>query len=171
MQQLTIFKILTFILVPFAILFGLMDIILLLSALANPTFLFAVFLVGGFCIYVFASLFFITKHVKHNMPAPASTKDWIRVNAFVSLFFSFMFLMNSLSMFYMGDAELKNIIDKFLDTQSKLPAEFTPALFVKLMRSISYFFFFFSLILLAHLSICFKLLKQYAYLFLPKDPA
>lgn len=165
MKRLTFYRILSFILVPIALFFGLMDVLFLLSATGNPSYLLPVFLIACLCIYVFTSLSFLNKHINKNATALPSLKDWIRVNAYVSLFFGFMLLIEALGIFYMADNQLRSVIEKFLETQPNMPSGLTVTVFIKLMRGIAYFLFFFSIILLMHISISLKLLKEYAHLF------
>lgn len=165
MKQLTIFRLLTYILVPFASFFGVMDLIMLLSALGNPSILFGVFLLAAFCIYVFASMIFLIRHIDRNQHAKTSLKDWIKVNSYASLFLGFQFLITAVGIFYMGEHELRNIVDKFLESQPNMPSNLNITLFVKMMRGAAYFLFFFAFILLVHITLGFRLLKQYAYLF------
>ncbi len=165
MKQLTIFRLLTYILVPFASFFAVMDLIMLLSALANPSILFGVFLLGAFCIYVFAYLIFLIRHIDRDQPAKPSLKDWIKVNAYASLFLGFQFLITAVGIFYMGEHDLRNVVDKFLESQPNMPSNLNITLFVKMMRGAAYFLFFFAFVLLVHITIGFRLLKQYAYLY------
>jgi len=170
MKQLTLFRILSFVLLPFAAIFGLMDLIMLLGALANPAVLLPVFLIAAFCIYVFASLVFLIRHISTGQAAKPSFKDWIKVNAYASLFLGFLFLFNSLSIFYMKDSEMRELIQKFLDMQTNLPANINAEMFIKMMRGAAYFLFFFSIGILLHIRICLGLVKQYQYLFSEDNP-
>ena len=165
MKQITVFRLFTYILLPFAAFFGIMDLIMLLSALGNPSILFAVFLIAAFCIYVFAALIFLIRHIDRNQHAKPSLKDWIKVNAYASLFLGFQFLISAVGIFYMGEHELRNVVDKFLETQPSMPNNLNITLFVKMMRGAAYFLFFFAFILLVHITMGLRILKQYAYLF------
>jgi len=165
MKQLTIFRILSYILLPFASILGIMDLFMMMSALGNPSIMLSVFLIATFCIYVFASLIFLTRHIDRDLTAKPSLKDWVKVNAYASLFLGFQFLISALGIFYMGESDLRNVIEKFLDTQANMPSNINAMLFVKIMRGVAYFLFFFSILLLVHITICLKLIKQYAYLF------
>ena len=90
------YAILTYILIPFALFFGVIDFVLLLSALANPSALIFVFIVACLVIYTFVSLKFLRTGLQKEQIMAKSLKDWIKVNAYVSLFlcslFSFLFL-------------------------------------------------------------------------------
>jgi hypothetical protein len=165
MKQLTLFRLFTYILLPFASFFAVMDLIMLLSAIGNPSLLLGVFLLAAFCIYVFASMIFLIRHIDRNQHAKSSLKDWIKVNAYASLFLGFQFLITAVGIFYMGEQDLKNVVDKFLESQPNMPSNLNIALFVKVMRGAAYFLFFFAFVLLVHITMGLRLLKQYAFLF------
>ncbi len=166
MKQITIYRLLTYILLPFASFFAVMDLIMLMSAVGNPSLLFAVFLIAAFCIYVFASMIFLTRHIDRNKHAKNSLKDWVKVNAYASLLLDIKhFLVSALGIFYMGEHDLRNVVDKFLETQPNMPSNINVTLFVQIMRGAAYFLFFFSFVLLVHITMGLRLLKQYAYLF------
>jgi hypothetical protein len=165
MKALTIFRILTFVLLPIAALFGVLDFFMLFAALANPAMLFIVFVMAGFVIYSFSSLRFLTKGIDLNKPCKPSLKDWIKVNGYVSVFMGVSFLMNALTIFFSSEANLKQILNTFLETQSNVPPMLTPEIFIYAMKIAAYFLFFVSVVLLAHIPVTFRLLKQYGYLF------
>ena len=165
MKALTIFRILTFVLLPIAALFAVIDFFMLLTALANPAMLFIVFVMAGFVIYSFASLRFLTKGIDLNKPCKPSLKDWIKVNGYVSIFLGVSFLMNAFTVFFTIEANLRQILNQFLEQQPTVPAMLTPELFIYMMKIAAWFLFFISVVLLAHIPINFRMLKQYGYLF------
>jgi hypothetical protein len=165
MQSLTLFRILTFVLIPIAALFGFLDILVLLSALANPALLLIAFILGCFVIYTFVSLQFLTKGIDTGRPCKPGLRDWIRVNAFVSAFVGMMFLLNSLSIFFSSDASLKQLITQLLESQPNVPPMLTGELFLRIMKTVAYFMFFVSLALLVHIVLNFRFMKQYKHLF------
>jgi len=165
MKQLTIFRILTFILLPIAAMFGFMDFLFLFSALANPALLLMVFVLAAFVIYTFASLKFLTKHIDIERPCSTSLRDWIRVNAFVSMFMGMLFLLNAVSILFMGDISLRQFVNQFRESQPNIPAMLTTDLFLTIMKGVAYFMFFVSVILISHILINFKIMKTYGYLF------
>ncbi len=165
MNSLTFYRIITFILAPIAALFAAIDFFMLFTALANPALLFVVFIIAGFVLYTFASLRFLVKHIDTNKPAKPSLKDWIRVNAYVTIFLGVSFFMNAMTVFFSSDASLNQILSQFLETQPTVPAMLTPALFISMMKTAAWILFFVSVLILAHLPISFRLLKQYKHLF------
>ncbi|MEI8074059.1 MAG: hypothetical protein WCH78_04855 [Bacteroidota bacterium] len=165
MKELSFYRVITYILVPFASILGIMDLFMIPSALGNPSILFSVFLLATFCIYVFASLIFLVRHIDQNKHAKHSLKDWVKVNAYASFFLGIQFLVSAVGIFYMPQHELSDYIDKFLGTQANMPSNINTALFIKIMRGVAYFLFFFSFLLIVHVTMGLRLLKKYAYLF------
>ena len=165
MKQLTLFRILTFILVPVSAMFGFMDLALLASALANPAFLIFVFVLSSFVIYTFTSFQFLTKGIDPGKPCKPALREWIRVNAFVSSFMGILFLLNAVSVFFTNDITLKVYLAKVLETQANVPPMLNIELFVKVMKLAAWFMFFISIILLVHIFLNFRIMKQYRYLF------
>ncbi len=165
MKQLTIFRILTFTLLPIAAMFGFIDIIFIISAMANPALLFVAFIIAAFVIYTFASLKFLTKGIDLARDCKPSLRDWIRVNGFVASFLGTMFLLNALSIFFTSDITLRQYLSQFLETVPNKPPMLNLDLFLSIMKGMAYFMFFVSVILLSHILLNFKLMKQYQNLF------
>ncbi|MDP1844922.1 MAG: hypothetical protein Q8K64_16010 [Sediminibacterium sp.] len=165
MQQITIFKIITFILVPVALLFGLMDLIMLMMALSNPALLLIVFAMACFVIYLFASLRFLLQGILNERQCSATLKDWIKVNAYGTLFISSMFLLNSSAAFFINDINLRQVLSDMIDQQPELSGKISLDLFVKMFRVISAIMFVISLLTITHVMLNFKLMKKYAHLF------
>lgn len=165
MKQLTIFRILTFILLPIAAMFGFMDLLFLFSALANPALFLMVFVLAAFVIYTFASLKFLTRSIDVEQPCKTSLRDWIRVNAFVSLFMGIMFFLNAVSIIFMGDTSLRQFVNQFRESQPNIPAMLTTDLFITIMKAVAYFMLFVGVVLVSHIMLNFKIMKQYGYLF------
>jgi hypothetical protein len=165
MKQLLLFRILTYILLPIAAMFAFLTLLLLISALANPSILLLAFIIGSFVIYVFVSLRFLNRGIDSNQPCPKSLRDWIRVNAYVSVFLGSMFVINSLSIFMMSDASLRQYIAEYLSSQPNVPAMLNENLFLSVMKAFSYFMIFMGVVLLAHIFVQFRLLRKFGYLF------
>jgi ABC-type Na+ efflux pump permease subunit len=165
MKQLTIFRVITFILVPIAALFGLMALFMIPIALANPGLLLNVFVLAAFVIYTFSSLRFLTKGIDPGRPCKPKLKDWIRVNAFVSMFMCIMFLQSAITFFGKSKAELKEELQKSLEMLTNVPPMLNANLMVEMMKIVTWFTVIISIILLVHIFINFKLMKTYKYLF------
>ncbi len=165
MKQLTIFRVLTYILLPIAGVFGLMDIFMLLIALSNIPFLFTVFMIAAFVIYVFASLKFLTKGIDTGRPCKASLRDWIRVNAFVTVFMSVTTLISVGSILMLSDTALHEMALEMKNSIKDAPPLLNPAIFVKAIKTAAWFMGALSLLLLVHITMNFRLMKQHRHLF------
>lgn len=165
MKQLTLFRILTFILIPLAALFGVIDFMMVATALANPAMLLPVFVLASFVIYTFTSLQFLTKGIDIGKPCKPSLRDWIRVNAFVSAFMGIMLLLNTLTIFFMNDSMLRQALSQILEKQVNVPPMLNIELFVKMMKLAAWFMLFISILLLGHIFLNFRLMKLYKHLF------
>lgn len=165
----TIFRVLSYILLPVGAFFGFMALLFLLSAIMNPALLLIVFLFFCMSVYTFASFSFLTKGIIAGRQCKASLKDWIKVNAYVCLFIAAMFLLNSVSILAMNPVTLRPTVEQMLEAQPNLPASFNTDFFLRLLKTVSYFMLFIGLVLLIHIFINFKLLKQYGHLFSSGD--
>ncbi len=165
MKPLTLFRILTFILLPIGSLFGILVLMMLGSTLTNPAMLFPVFIFVSFVIYIFASLRFLTKVIDLNKPAKPSLRDWIRVNAAVSGFLGCMMLLNTLSIFFMSEITLREALNTILDKQPNVPAMLNLNLFIRIMKMAAWFMLFISVLVLTHIFLNLRLLKTYKFLF------
>ncbi len=165
MKPVSVYRVLTFILIPIAAMFGFMDLLFLISALANPAMLLIVFMFAAFVIYTFACLKFLGNGIDTGRPCKPSLRDWIKVNAYVSLFLGAMFFINANTILFMGETGLNNLIGQLRDAQPNMPARFSNAFFVTLLRGMSWFLLVVSIVLLTHIFLNFRVLKMYAHLF------
>jgi len=138
---------------------------ILFPALANPAMLLPVFMTAAFVIYTFTSLRFLTKGIDINKPCKPSLRDWIRVNAFVSSFMGIMLLANALAIFFMNDTLLRQMLKDVLEKQVNVPPMLNIELFVKMVKLAVWFMLFVSIIMLVHIVLNFRLMKQYKHLF------
>lgn len=166
MQQLTIYRILSFILVPVALLLGFMDVLMLfVSLVGNPTMLIIVFAIACWVIYVFTSLRFLLHGIANERICKNSLKDWIKVNAYGTLFIAGMFFINSSAVFFLNDLNLRQVLSEMMDQQPELSGKLTLDFFIQLFKIIAGIMFCISLITIVHVMMTFRLLKKYAHLF------
>lgn len=165
MNQLTLYKILTIILIPIAALFGFLSLIMIFIALANPVLLLPLFIIIGFTIYTIASSVFLFKGISNNQPCKPKLKDWIKVNGYVSIVMGVMTIFNTITLMSSKKSDLKPYAEQMLAMQPvKQPGMDAEAL-LRIMSAISYGMMTFAILLLIHLFISFRLLKKYQYLF------
>lgn len=164
-KNLKLYVILTYLLIPISLLFALLDVALLLSALTNPGALIMVFIIACLVIYTYVSFKFFSVGIQREQPLENKLKDWIKVNAYVSFLLCALFFINSISILISNDVTLLGFIDEFLQQQPGLPAEMTSQLVLSIMKSLAIFLFIVSCIGLLHIRMTLSLIKQYDYLF------
>lgn len=164
MKQIILYRILTYILVPVAAFLGFFTVLALFAALVNPAVLIGVFMLACIVIYTFSSLSFLNKGIIKKLPCKPSLRDWIRVNAFVSLLFASLSLFQSASLLS-NPVSLQQALDAAISSQPNLPASLTPQLIKSVMSGSLYFMLFLSIILLIHIFFTFRLLPQYKQVF------
>lgn len=163
MKNLLFYRIASYLLLPIAALMAFATLMLLLMALGNFAMLFSVFVAGSTVIYIFASFAFLQK-IDRKIPCKPSLKDWIKVNGFVALFFVAQLLVSVI--FSITNPALTNqAIESMMATQGKNLQGVDTAMMQKVMKGMFYFMGAFGLVLLFHIFVSFRLLKQYAVLF------
>lgn len=166
MKQLTIYQILSFLLVPAALLLGFINLFVLLMGLSgNPAMLFIAFIMACFVIYVFASLRFLLKGINNQYRLKPSLKDWIKVNAYGTLFISGMFFLNSIGVFFLGDLQLQQMLDEVMQQQPELASKVSIETMISMFKVVAGVMFFISITAIFHVQLSFRLLKTYSYLF------
>lgn len=156
-----LFRILTYVLLPVTGFFGLMGLLMLLPALANPGLLLIVFMLACMVIYNFSSIQFLQKAIDGGRRCKPSLRDWIKVNGYVSLAAGGMFFLNAASILFMGPVALQDFVGQALERQPGLPANMDPAFFIRLLKTVSVAILLIGAALVTHVIICFRLLKQY----------
>ena len=163
MKQLLPYRILTFILLPVAALIGLITLLGLFVALANPTVLLPLFILACVVIYIISSFIFLQKGIDQNRVCKASLKDWIRVNAIVSVVFCAMFMFQTVGILSRPDL-LNDTLQQAMKAQQNIPAG-SEIMVMKAVKGMLYFMMIFSLLLLLHILLTFRALNFYKDLF------
>ena len=164
-QPSKLYVVLSYLLLPIGLFFGFLDSILIVSALANPGALILVFAMACIVIYIFASFKFLKFGVEREQIQTTALKDWIKVNAFVSLLMFSLIFLNAVSILISNDATLTGFVDEFLAQQTGLPPEFNSQFVLKIMRTTSYILFVIGAAGILHVRMTLKLVKEYDYLF------
>lgn len=165
MKQVTIFRILTFVLLPIAGVFGLMAMFMLLMTMGNIAILFPLFLLAAFVIYVFASLKFLTRGIDSNQQLKPGLRDWIRVNSFVTIFMSASSLFSLGSLLVMGDSSLREQALLMRNSIPDAPPMLNTELFVRTIKFALWFMGVLGLLTLVHIFLNFRLMKKFGHLF------
>jgi formate hydrogenlyase subunit 3/multisubunit Na+/H+ antiporter MnhD subunit len=158
-QPSKLYLVLSYVLIPIALFFGFMDSILLISALANPSAMILVFAMACIVIYSFTSFKFLKLGIEREQTQTTKLKDWIKVNAYVSLLMFCLIFLNAVSII------LIKFIDEFLAQQSGLPPEMNSQFVLKTLRVAAYFLFVIGAVGILHIRMTLRLVKEYDYLF------
>ncbi|MFM7720853.1 MAG: hypothetical protein ACKO52_06865 [Sediminibacterium sp.] len=164
-QPSKLYLVLSSLLIPIALFFGFMDSILLLSALANPSAMILVFAMACIVIYCFTSFKFLKLGIEREQTQTTKLKDWIKVNAYVSLLMFCLIFLNAVSILLSSDVILIKFIDEFLAQQSGLPPEMNSQFILKTLHVAAYFLFVIGAVGILHIRMTLRLVKEYDYLF------
>ena len=153
-----VFKILSYILMPVAFLLGLFDVTAISGAISNPALLLPVFIIAAVVMYIFSSFRFYRNGINGDKTFSKKTKDFIKVNGFVALGFSALSLVQGVVVLTNKKAIVEMIenYNKMAQSYALSSVQASNFLYVSLAISIV-----FSLVLIAHIFICLKLMKQY----------
>jgi len=162
--MITVYRILSYILLPIAILVGLFDLMFLMFALANPPMIIPAFLIACVVIYVICSFTFLIKGIDGRQRCKPSLKDWIRVNAFVCFIVIAFSIMSGVGM--LSNPQLmQQSIDNAMAMQKSTEGLPSHAQMMVFMKSFLYGLLVFAFILLLHILISFRLLQAYRTVF------
>jgi hypothetical protein len=164
-QPYKLYLVLSYILIPIALFFGFMDSLLLISSLANPSALLPAFAIACIVIYSFTSFKFLKLGIEREQILTSRLKDWIKVNAYVSLLMFCLIFMNAVGVLLSNDANLNAYLENVIANQSGLPKELNSQLLLKMMRTASYFLFVIGMVGILHIRMTLKLVKEYDYIF------
>ncbi len=165
MRALKIFRILSYIMIPIACLFGLMGLLVLIPALMNPSMWLMLFLFASIVIYTFSSFKFLRSGIERNARCKPSLKDWIKVNAYVSLVMGGMFFINAIGILSLGPVALSDFVTQLIDAQPNLPKGIKPEFIISLLKGVAGFMLVCSIIIIAHVILGLGMVKKFGHLF------
>ncbi len=157
------YKVVSYVLLVIAGFFALVDLILLLLAVANSSLLLAVFILTGVIIYSFTSFSFLVNNIQKSKQCKASLRDWIKVNAYVTIAFGVYFVF--VSFFVWFSPTIHTLIAEQYNQIPTKPVGFSLPMYIKMFNGIMFFFLIYALLLLSHVLLSFRAVKQYGYLF------
>lgn len=162
-MKLTIYRVFSFLLLPVAAMFSISILFLIRSAFENPAMLFPMFLIACIAIYSFASLNFLIKGIDGKKHLGRSSKEWLKVNAIVSAIFALLMISQCI-LFLLHPEMLQQLV-----TQAKQNTgtnlKMNESSLENYMRTISYFFLVYAIVLIIHIAMSFQYIKLYNYLF------
>jgi hypothetical protein len=157
------YRILTYILLPFGAIVGLLALISLTAALGNFAALLPAFVCGCTVIYLVTSFNFLQKGILLKQPQKPPHFDWIRVNGFVALFLGSLFIFQSI--YFRGNDELNETVQTRVEAMAKemKTGEIPDA--KQIIHWVLNFMLISGLCLNAHIGLSFLFLKKFAGLF------
>jgi hypothetical protein len=165
MNLLPVYRVLTYVLLPFVALIGLMTLFALLVALANPVALLPVFILACTVIYTICSFMFLSRGINKAQACKKSLKDWIKVNAYVSMFFCVMMILDYIAVLR-DNGLLRDTMQQAISMQGgSIPKNITADVMVQVAKGFFGFMCLYGILLLVHILIGFKMIRAYAYVF------
>jgi len=164
MKNITGYRIISYILLPIAALFGFICLFMLLLAIANPAVLFPVLIMCAVVVYIILSFIFLIKAIDQLKKCKPSLRSWIKNTAYFSLFFSVIVLIQSIGLLY-KPTDFSAAIDQSMAMQKSMAGMPSSEVMTSVFKGVLYFMIFFATTLLIHVYETFKFLKMYAALF------
>lgn len=165
MKLLPVYRVLTYVLLPFSALIGLMTLFSLLVALANPVALLPVFIFACTVIYTICSFMFVLNGINKAQPCKRSLKDWIKVNAYVSIFFCIMMILDFAAVMRQPNLLYDTMQQAIAMQGSTLPKTVTADVMVQAIKGFLGFMCLYGILLLVHILMGFKMIRDYAHVF------
>lgn len=162
-MKLTIYRIFSFLLLPIAILFFIIFFLFLRAAFSNPAMLFPLFLLACIVIYTFLSMYFLISGIDGKKFLGRSSKDWLKVNAIVSILFALLMISQCVLLLIRPEILSEIVAQARENAGPEYNIDATS--FENYLRITSYFLLAYALVLFAHIIMSFQYIKEYAYLF------
>jgi len=160
-----VYRVVSYVLLAAAAFLSIADLIGLLVSLANPSGFLGVFMLTGAIIYTISSFYFYNQGIQKGRVFKKSLRDWIRVNAFVSIAFALISGIQS-GLFL---SQPKHIADYYREVVRMQPSYastgITQASFTNMFSGVLVAFVVYCILLLAHIAITFVMLKSNTQLF------
>jgi hypothetical protein len=157
------YRIISYLLIVVAFFIGLGVMMLLGAAFSNPAILLSVFVAAAVVLYSFSSFQFLNKGIRGGQKLKPGRKDFIKVNAYVSLFFGVMNLVQTITIIA-EPALLREVINQV----AAMPASgmnFSKDQLFNIMQGLVWFLLIYAVALVVHIQFSFRLLKIYAAVF------
>ncbi len=166
MQREKIYTILTYILIPCSFLILFFAFFALLMTLSAPQMIIIAFLLFCVVIYTFKSSKFFLHNVRKEQPAKEADKAWIRINGFITLFFSLQLLLSGITAL----SDPKNIAKSIEMLQASIPSDQLAqmpgtAVWAQAIKGMSVVFIIYGVLQSLHVLMGLPILRKYSYLF------
>ncbi len=161
----TLYKILSYILLPIAALLGFLGLIALIIAISQPALLLGVFMLVCVAIYTYTSFYFLQNGIITQRKCKPSLKDWIKVNAYVAIAFGVLSVAQSISLLT-NPVAIQQVIEQSAEMQSQMSGASTPTdLLQKTTKWLLIVMGVTGVILIAHTFLTFSYLKKFGSAF------
>lgn len=158
-----IYRILTYLFLPVAVLLSLSALSFFMMALGQPALLLPTFIIVAMIIYVFASFSFVQKAIVQQQAVKARLRDWIRVNAFVTGAIALLNIFQSVLLLF-NPEQIQLVINQLAEVMAQTPG--APAYDLKsLVKWVLIISTALSSLLVVHIVLGFVLQKRYAAYF------
>ena len=163
-----LYRLLTFILLPLAGLIALNLVGILPAAFANPMLLIIVFLMFTIIAYTFASFIFLTRGLVNKKPLKPSLKDWVKINAYISIACA-VYCILSIIVYYSSRDAQKMMTDNLPKMQAAMGISgknaMDTATFMRMVNGTMALFGGYFVLLSVHIIVTLRLVKKNASLF------
>jgi hypothetical protein len=163
MNTLKAYKIISYILLPFAGILGMLALFALLAGLMNILFLLQGLIISFIVIYIILSFIFLIKGIMQNKSCNPSMRKWIRTTGIITTLLALNMLFDSFYLLFKPFA-LSNAIAQMQLSQKDMPA-IDSHVVTSLMNGILYVMIFFATTLIIHYIETAKFLKIYSSVF------
>lgn len=158
-----IYRILTYLFLPIAVLLSLSALSFFMMALAQPALLLPTFIIIAMIIYVYTSFSFVQKVIVQKQAVKASLRDWIRVNAFVTSAIALLNIAQSVLLIF-NPGQKEEMINQLAEVMAQTPG--APAYDLhSLVTWVLIISTALSSLLMVHIVLGFALQKKYAAYF------
>jgi hypothetical protein len=164
MKQHRFYRIINIIILPLAAYIGINVLLSIFASLTNPLLLLVSFIMVCIPLYAFTANYFYNRSIKLQQPSKPSLKDFIKVNAYVSIIFSvFMFFACLMAAAVLSNPDtMQQMLDQL---EKSAPTPIPKAQLQQFMKIFVYIFLPFSVLLTIHIIIILRLLKKYDHFF------
>lgn len=153
------YRILNFILLPIAGLLAVSTLLSIFGAFSNPALLLVLFVFACVVIYTYTSIYFFNQALILKKDCKAGLKDWIKVNAYVTILFA-VFMLLGMAQALTHPELFNQMIQLYKANGIELNKSFSEADMIRWMKGLCTFFLVYAALLLAHIGMTLSLIKK-----------
>lgn len=169
MKLVKVYRHLTYILVLPTTIIALFCIVGILAALFNPGFLIPLFMMACLVVYEIASLIFLSKTITAQKATKKIIKDLITINSFFALFFCLLNIVQFTTIVFKPELVNQMLNNLAIESTRIGNATIDKAFMAKMFWIVSSVVSVYAVLMLVHIAISFKLLKEYKSYFITQD--